>query len=335
MTSEPDPPDPIGALEEFARQGRLSQRRPPSGLWRLALALIGGGIIAMLVAGSFVVVQPTELAGKRRLGEVVVSEPLGPGLHFKFPVIDTIDKLQVSLETYRIDHLTVNTIDNQPIAIAVGLTYRIPRTAVLKLLYEVGRSGDFDIPDNFSRIIADRTAKIFAQQNTTTISENRERLSSSLRALLGADLGRLYGIDVVDFQIAQITYSDSFRASVEAAVKAKNEAVAAENTVNRIRFEAQQAVARANGEAEAKLRIADADRQAAILSAQGRAEAIRLEGESRAKVLQLYAEQLRGNAAVIDLVRADRWNGTLPTTLLEGTGSVPLISLPSAPGAAK
>ena len=90
-----------------------------------------------------------------------------------------------------------------------GLTYRIPAGAVLKLLYEVGRAGNFDIADNFQRIITDRTAKIFAQQNTMTISENRERLSTALKALL----------------------------STEAAVKAKNEAVAAENRVNRIRFD--------------------------------------------------------------------------------------------------
>ncbi len=308
---------------------------PRAGIARLAIGLILIGVVLMLVAGSFAIVQPTEMAGKRRLGQVATDLPLGPGLHLKLPLLDQIDKLQVSLETYRLDHLTVNTIDNQPIVVAVGLTYRIPPAAVLKLLYEVGRAGNFDIGENFSRIIADRTAKIFAQQNTTTISENRERLSSSLRALLGTDLGRLYGIEVVDFQIAQITYSESFRASVEAAVKAKNEAVAAENTVNRIRFEAQQAVARANGEAEAKLRIADADRQAAILAAQGRAEAIRLEGEERAKVLQLYAEQLRGNPTVVDLVRADRWNGILPSTLLEGAGAAPLISLPQAQPAAK
>jgi len=138
----------------------------------------------------------------------------------------------------------VNTVDNQPITVAVGPLDRIPAGAVLKLLYEVGRAGNVDIAHNFQRIIADRTAKIFAQQNTTTISENRERLSTALKALLSIDLGRLYGIEVVDFQIAGITYSDSFRASVEAAVKAKNEVVAAENTVNRIRFETQQAVAR-------------------------------------------------------------------------------------------
>jgi regulator of protease activity HflC (stomatin/prohibitin superfamily) len=309
-------------------------RTPGISAARLAVGLIGFGILVMLLAGSFVIVEPTELAGKRRLGQVVADKPLGPGMHLKLPLLDTIDKIQVSLDTYRIDRLSVNTIDNQPILVSVGLTYRIPSQAVLKLLYGVGRVGNFDIGDNFSRIIADRTAKVFAQQNTTTISENRERLSSALRALLGTDLGRLYGIEVVDFQIAQITYSESFRASVEAAVKAKNEAVAAENTVNRIRFEAQQAVARANGEAEAKLKLADADRQAAILAAQGRAEAVRLEGESRANVLRLYAAILHDNPAIVDMVRADRWNGALPATLLEGAGGVPLISLPHSPPAA-
>jgi regulator of protease activity HflC (stomatin/prohibitin superfamily) len=306
-------------------------------LLRAAGILIGIGILLFLLATAFVIVQPTEMAGKRRLGQVVTDQPLGPGLHFKLPVLEQIDKLQVSLDTYRIDRLTVNTIDNQPIAVSVGLTYRIPPGAVLKLLYEIGRAGNFDIHENFDRIIADRTAKVFAQQNTTTISENRERLSGALRALLGTDLGRLYGIEVVDFQIAQITYSESFRASVEAAVKAKNEAVAAENTVNRIRFEAQQVVTRAGGEADARLRLADADRQAAILAAQGRAEAVRLEGESRSGVLRLYAEILRANPAVIELVKAERWNGVLPATLLEGTGGVPLINLPrsEAPAATR
>src|SRR5262249_45039520 len=110
--------------------GHLPQISPPprAGMARLAVMLIGFGILLMLVAGSYVIVQPTEMAGKRRLGQVVSDLPLGPGLHLKLPLLDTIDKLQVSLETYRIDRLSVNTIDNQPIVVAVGLTYRIPST---------------------------------------------------------------------------------------------------------------------------------------------------------------------------------------------------------------
>jgi regulator of protease activity HflC (stomatin/prohibitin superfamily) len=136
-------------------------------------------------------------------------------------------------------------------------------------------------------------------------------------------------------EIAGIIYSDSFRASVEAAVKAKNEAVAAENTVNRIKFEAQQAVERANGEAAAKLKLADADRQSTILSAQGRAEGIRLEGESRAAVLRMNAEILKTSPLVVELAKADRWNGALPLTLLQGAGTTPLLSIPSIESAEK
>jgi hypothetical protein len=75
------------------------------------------------------------------------------------------------------------------------------------------------------------------------------------------------------------------------------------------------------------LKLADAYRQSTILSAQGRAESIRLEGEARAGVLYMNAEILKTSPLVVDLAKADRWNGALPLTLLEDTGSVRLLSL--------
>src|ERR1700746_943842 len=320
---------------EFILQRQGPPRIRPSHLISLIIAAIGLILIGLFAFDSYFVIEPTEMAGVRRLGQVITTKPLGPGPHFKLPLIDQVDRLQVSLDTFKLDKLTVNTIDNQPIAVTVGLTYRIPPPAVLPLLYEVGRAGNFDITENFERIVADRTAKIFAQQNTTRISENRDQILNALKSLLSNDRGTLYHIEVVDFQIAGILYSDSFRASVEAAVKAKNEAVAAENTVNRIRFEAKQAVERANGEAEAKLKLADAERQSTILSAQGRAEGIRPWGGSRAAVLRMNADILKTSPLVVDLAKADRWNGALPLTLLEGTGSVPLLSLQPGEAAEK
>src|SRR5260221_13757939 len=200
------------------------------------------------------------MAGVRRLGQVITTKPLGPGPHFKLPFIDQVDRLQVSLDTFKLDKLTVNTIDNQPIAVTVGLTYRIPPQAVLPLLYEVGRAGNFDITENFERIVADRTAKIFAQQNTTRISENRDQTLNALKSLLSNDLGTLYHIEVVDFQIAGILYSDSFRASVEAAVKAKNDAVAAGNMLKRMLFGGQQLAESPNLAEQAQLKFSCAQR---------------------------------------------------------------------------
>jgi hypothetical protein len=45
-------------------------------------------------------------------------------------------------------------------------------------------------------------------------------------------------------------------------------------------------------------------------------------------VLRLNVEVLRTNALVVELVRADRWNGILPQTLLDGTGVIPVLGLP-------
>ena len=104
------------------------RRRGPSTISsrRTLAIIIAIAVFGVLVASSFVIVDPTEMAGKRLLGRVVVDQPLGPGLHFKLPFVEEIDKLQTSLETYKLDRLTVNTVDNQPITVAVGLTYRIP-----------------------------------------------------------------------------------------------------------------------------------------------------------------------------------------------------------------
>jgi len=41
------------------------------------------------------------MAGVRRLGQVITAKPLGPGLHYKLPFIDKVDRLQVSLDTFQ------------------------------------------------------------------------------------------------------------------------------------------------------------------------------------------------------------------------------------------
>src|SRR6516225_6863640 len=106
----------------------LPRKRGPSALpkWRMLAIIVAIAVVAVLVANAFVIVDLTEMAGKRLLGRVVVDQPLGRGLHFKRPVLEQIDKLQTSLETYKLDRLTVNTVDNQPITVAVGLTIAYP-----------------------------------------------------------------------------------------------------------------------------------------------------------------------------------------------------------------
>jgi regulator of protease activity HflC (stomatin/prohibitin superfamily) len=295
----------------------------------IILVIILAGLLVWL---SLFVVEPTEMAGVRRFGEVTTREPYGPGMHLKLPLVDRVDRLQVSLDILRVQDLTMYTVDNQWVKISVGMTYRIPTAAVFRLLYQVGRSGSFGIRENVEPIIADRSMRVFARRNTIKISEEREVIANEIRQLVSTRLAELFGLEVVDLQIAKIEYSPTFVASVEAAVKAKNDAVAAENTVNRIRFEAEQVRVRAQGEADAVAIQAEGQKRSAVIRAQGEAEAVRVVGEAQAVSLQARGAAVAAHPAIVQLVVADRWNGVLPLTMLGEHGALPLFNLnPQSP----
>src|SRR5690242_11700828 len=71
----------------------VQQRRR---FWRYAKIGVGAtaGLFGLFtVLGGFYTVSPTQMAGLRRFGKVVSAEPIGPGLHFKLPWIEAVDKL--------------------------------------------------------------------------------------------------------------------------------------------------------------------------------------------------------------------------------------------------
>ena len=311
--------------------------------WALASGCLVAAVIAATALGSFYTVQPTEMAGVRRLGTVVSAEPVGPGLHAKLPWVDTVDTIQTSLDTFQMNNLTVYTVDNQAVTVGVGISYHIPPSAVLHLLYGVGRSGNIDITENIRPVLADRVLRVFSTQNTVSISANREKIATEIRKQVSEALGSIFGLEITDLQLSSITYSPSFQASVEAAVQAKNDAIRAENLVSRVRYEGEQAkvsaeaqaavrIAQANAEAGATVAQARAQRESAILRAEGEAQAATLTGEAQARVVQQVGAAAAANPTIISYEAAHRWNGQLPGTMLGGTTS-PLSMFSIQPGA--
>ena len=339
-TMPPTPPTPWNEMPQpLSRPPRMPRGVSP----RLAV----GAAVALAVIGTalggFYTVQPTEMAGVRRLGTVITSTPVGPGLHFKLPWIDTVDTIETSLDTFQMNDLTVYTVDNQAVTVGIGLSYHIPASAVLHLLYGVGRSGNIDIAENIRPVLADRVLRVFSTQNTVGISANRQQIADAIRKQVSQALGSIFGIEITDLQLSSITYSPSFQASVEAAVQAKNDAIRAENTVSKVRYEGDQAkvqaeaqaavrIAQANAEADATIAQARAQRESAILKAQGEAQATALTGEADARVIAQIGTAVAANPTVVAYEASHRWNGQLPGTMLSGTAS-PLSMFSIPPGA--
>ncbi len=326
------PPDGNAPWGDIPQRIFEAPRRPrfPSAK-TVIFVVLGIGIVGTAV-GGFYTVQPTEMAGVRRLGTVVTTNPVGPGLHFKLPWIDTVDTIQTSLDTFQMNNLIVYTVDNQAVSVGVGLSYHIPAAAVMHLLYGVGRPGNVDIAENIRPVLADRVLRVFSSQNTVGISANRQQIADDIRKQVSEALGTIFGLEITDLQLSSITYSPSFQASVEAAVQAKNDAIRAENTVSKVRYEGEQAKvqaeaqaavrqAQANAEAAATIAQAHAQRESTILRAQGEAQAAALTGEAEAKVIQQVGTAVAANPSVVSYEASRRWNGQLPGTMLGGTAS--------------
>lgn len=308
----------------------------------MALVIVGLVILFVLFFGSWFRVDQTEMAFTRRFGTVQQerSKPLGPGLHFKLPLIDSADTLQVSLKTIHIPPFDVLTVDNQRVTIEENFNYTITAKDVYHVLYEVGRAGDYDIHDQIIPVAHDRTARIFAGQNMVTVNANREKIQEEVETTIIKSVEDLFGITPHSLQITAIKPSDGFMKSIDAATMAKNAAIEAENQLRTKQFQAQQVAATAKGAADATIEEARGRAESVKLQANAEATAVIVKAEAEQKRLELEGRGLETNfrAQAAGMGGPDKlveylnskaklnWDGKLPTQMIPNS-TVPFINV--------
>jgi regulator of protease activity HflC (stomatin/prohibitin superfamily) len=131
------------------------------------------------------------------------------------------------------------------------------------------------------------TAKFTAEELITKRELVREDIKTQLRDRLKPN------IDVEEFNIVNFRFSKVFNEAIENKVTAEQQALAARNKLEQIKFEAEQKVAEAKGKAEA---------------------------------ITIESNALRSNPQILELRALEKWNGALPQ--VTGSGGVPFINLP-------
>jgi len=292
--------------------------------------------------GSWFKVDQTELAFTRRFGTVQQDRhhPIGPGVHFKLPWIDSVDNLQVSLKTIHIPPFKVLTVDNQEVTIEENFNYTIQPDDVYHVLYEVGRPGDVDVTDQVIPVAHDRTARIFAGQNMVTVNFEREKIQAAVEASVTKSVEGLFGITPHSLQIPAIVPSPAFMHSIDQATLAKNSAIQAENQLKTIQFQAQQVAAEATGRADGVIQDARgrsestklnaaADAQAVLIKAEAEKKRLVLEGEGKKSYFEAQVTAFGTADKYTDYLRAfaqTQWDGKLPTQMVPN-GAVPFLNL--------
>lgn len=284
---------------------------------------IGGGIIGLLIIviflSTYFTVDQNEMTVVTRFGHL--EYVADPGLHFKVPFVN-------GTQDYRTDILTLSpdkgvntyTIDNQEVDVIFTVFYRIPPDKVA-FVYTNNR----DYRARLFSLTLDRLKAAMGQVNVQSVAEKRGELRDSIKVTLARDAAPL-GPEIVDFQLTDLQYTDTFRAAVGQAAVQKANIETVEYQRQQAEKTAQMVKIAADGQANAVRSKAAGDADARLLQATAESKAIQIQGEATATAIKAQAEALKANPDLVNLRRAERWNGTLPTAVY-GSAPIPFLNV--------
>ncbi len=248
--------------------------------------------ILMIILFFFLLGVATDFFGTVRAGErgvklrfgAVTGIVLDEGLYFKVPLVEEVVRMDVKIQKAETE-ATAASKDLQTVNTRVALNFHVNPAKVKNLYQEVGL--EFTqrlISPALQESVKASTAQFTAEELITKRPEVREKIKNILREKLEHQ-----GVIIDDFNIVDFSFSQAFDAAIESKVTAEQEALAAKNKLEKIKFEAQQK----------------------IEAAKGSAEAIRIE-----------AEALSNKPQILQLRALEKWDGVLPKVT---SGAVPFI----------
>src|SRR5204862_7099641 len=105
----------------------------PRGIIGAIIAVI---VIAIIAAGSWYTVEQTERGVRLRYGATIGTAQ--PGLGFKIPLIDSVEKVSVKTITYSWDKMNSYSYDQQPADLKISVTLRASPDRVADLYAKFG-----------------------------------------------------------------------------------------------------------------------------------------------------------------------------------------------------
>ena len=275
---------------------------------------IAGLIGIAVVGGSWYTIDEGERGVYRRNGRVV--DTVGPGMHFKMPFIDDINKVSIQTKTFEYTEVPAYSKDQQTALLQFSVTSSILPDQVK--VADVQYGGEEGV---MSRLVTpqvlEESKNVFGQFNAETIIKERPRLNAEIQSALQKAVEGT-PVRIESFQITNIDFSDAYENAIE-------ERMVSEVQISKTRQVAE--TEKVNNEIALNKAKAEADAQ--IASAQARAEATRLQGEAEAAAIKAKGDAIRQNPQLVELMKTERWDGKLPVTMVPG-GTVPFLDMTTA-----
>ena len=257
---------------------------------RQILAGIAAGLlvfIATVVFSSFTVISAGHTGVQVTLGEVN-PVPLTEGVHFVNP-ISSVKDVDVRLQKDQLTGANAGTKDLQQVHTDIVVQYRLNASKVPQIYKDFGLNVDEKV---LGPAINEAFKTVTAHYTSEELITKRQQVSEEIQTHLKAKVAP-FDIDVSGISLVNFGFSADYQKAIEQKVISVQQTAKAEQDLRRI-------------EVEAKSRIAQA------------------EGEAKAISIQAQAIQSNGGQNYVQLQWIEKWNGQLPTTVLNGSNGMML-----------
>lgn len=251
-----------------------------------------------------------------QFGKIVGIEPEGLAV---LPPWQKLSNFSIRAEKADIENAEGSTSDTQPVKVSMTVRYSIATDRVAEVFEKYSHDGDL------SSYVQTATQEIFkavtAKYSAPDLIAQRAKVSSDINASLRDKLS-LYGAQVINIDMRNFSFSESYMHAINDKVTQEQLRLAAENKLKTVEAEQKQKVAIAEAEANARKAQSDGEAYANLTIAKAQAEALRVQNAALAQnkdVLELRRIE-------VEKIKAEKWNGALPTAIYAGA-PIPFLNV--------
>ena len=255
------------------------------------------GIIVLIVIWPFYSVPTGSRGVVTQFGKIIEIEAEGLAV---LPPWRKLSNFSIRAETADIEGAEGSTSDTQPVKVSMTVRYSIAPDRVAEVFEKYSHDG------NLASYVQTATQETFkavtAKYTAPDLISQRSKVSSDINAALRDKLA-LYGAQVINIDMRNFSFSDSYMHAINDKVTQEQLRLAAENKLKTVEAEQKQKVA-----------IAEAEAKATVATASAQAESIRLQSQA----LKQSAEVLELKRIEVERLKAEKWDGKLPQNIYAG-----------------
>jgi regulator of protease activity HflC (stomatin/prohibitin superfamily) len=276
-------------------------------------------IVALILAVAFWPLRsvPTGSRGVITIGGAIRGLQ-GEGYTFMAPW-QKLDVFNIRAEAADIEGAEGSTSDTQPVKVSMTVRYSISPERVTEVYEKYSHDG------NLSSYVQTATQEVFkavtARYTAPDLISKRAAVSGDITVALRAKLA-LYGAQVISIDMRNFAFSDSYMQAINSKVTQEQLRLAAENKLLTVEAEQKQKVAIAEAEANAVKATADGEAYAKVKVATAEAQSLQVQNDALSKnkdVLELRRIE-------VELTKAQKWNGVLPSAIYAGA-PIPFLNV--------